>query len=53
MHVQYSRVSKNAWVATAVVYGRLLTASAPKRSACERKIGRRVQKVSRQVECAR
>ena len=53
MHVQYSRMSKNAWVATAVVYGRLLTAQSAKRSACGRKINRRVQKVCRNVEGAK
>ena len=68
MHVQYSKVSKNAvsaskggktshrrydWVATAVVYGRLLTAQSAKRSACGRKINRRVQKVCRNVEGAK
>ena len=53
MHVQYSKVNKNAWVATAVVYGRLLTAQSAKRSACGRKINRRVQKVCRNVEGAK
>ena len=50
MSIQYSRTSKNSWTASTVIYGKMAVASARKRSNCERKILRTVQKMSRREE---